>query len=160
MVCYFNSTPQNKHTITKHQQKVFRLMNVSELTLNFSSGVPIYRQIVQLLSGKILSGALAPGEKIPSIRDVTAELNVNPNTVAKAYRELELAGLIETRRGMGCFVAERDDARHVLSNEEKRRHLDTLFSSLVTSAGMFGISEQDVSDYLAAKHAANTKNNK
>ena len=135
-------------------------MNVSELTLNFSSGVPIYRQIVQLLSGKILSGALAPGEKIPSIRDVTAELNVNPNTVAKAYRELELAGLIETRRGMGCFVAERDDARHELTGEEKQRHLDTLFASLVTSAGMFGISEQDVSDYLIAKHAAITKNNK
>lgn len=136
-------------------------MNVSELTLNFSSGVPIYRQIVQLLSGKILSGALAPGEKIPSIRDVTAELNVNPNTVAKAYRELELAGLIETRRGMGCFVAERDDVRRELSDDEKRRHLDTLFASLVTSAGMFGISEQDVSDYLTAKHAAaTTKNNK
>ena len=135
-------------------------MNVSELTLNFSSGVPIYRQIVQLLSGKILSGSLAPGEKIPSIRDVTAELNVNPNTVAKAYRELELAGLIETRRGMGCFVAERDDARRELSDDEKRRHLDTLFASLVTSAGMFGISEQDVSDYLTEKDAANTKNNK
>jgi len=136
-------------------------MNVSELTLNFSSGVPIYRQIVQLLSGKILSGALAPGEKIPSIRDVTAELNVNPNTVAKAYRELELAGLIETRRGMGCFVAERDDARRELSDDEKRRHLDTLFASLVTSAGMLGISEQDITDYLTAKHAAaTTKNNK
>ena len=135
-------------------------MNVSELTLSFSSGVPIYKQIVQLLSGKILSGALSPGEKIPSIRDVTAELNVNPNTVAKAYRELELAGLIETRRGMGCFVAERDDARHTLTDEEKQHHLDTLFSSLVTSAGMFGISEQDVTDYLAAKHAATTKNNK
>lgn len=135
-------------------------MNVSELTLNFSSGVPIYRQIVQLLSGKILSGALSPGEKIPSIRDVTAELNVNPNTVAKAYRELELAGLIETRRGMGCFVAKHDDARRALTDDEKRRHLDTLFASLVTSAGMFGISEQDVSDYLTAKHSAIAKNNK
>ena len=135
-------------------------MNVSELTLNFSSGVPIYRQIVQILSGKIRSGALSPGEKIPSIRDVTAELNVNPNTVAKAYRELELAGLIETRRGMGCFVAESADAKPQLTNEEKHRHLDSLFASLVTSAGMFGISEQDVSDYLTAKHAVSTKNNK
>ena len=132
-------------------------MKVSDFTLNFSSGVPIYKQIVQILSGKILSGALVPGEKVPSIRDVTAELNVNPNTVAKAYRELELAGLIETRRGMGCFVAERDDACQALSDEEKRRHLDTLFASLVTSAGMFGISEKDVSDYLIAKHSANTK---
>ena len=134
-------------------------MNVSELTLNFSSGVPIYRQIVQLLSGKILSGALSPGEKIPSIRDVTAELNVNPNTVAKAYRELELAGLIETRRGMGCFVAQQSGSKPQLTDEERQRHLDTLFASLVTSAGMFGISEQDVSDYLTAKHAATTKNN-
>ena len=135
-------------------------MNVSELTLNFSSGVPIYKQIVQLLSGKIISGALAPGEKIPSIRDVTAELNVNPNTVAKAYRELELAGLIETRRGMGCFVAERDDAHHELSDEAKQHHLDTLFASLVMSAGMLGITERDVSDYLTAKHSAIVKSNK
>ena len=135
-------------------------MKVSDFTLNFSSGVPIYKQIVQLLSGKILSGALVPGEKVPSIRDVTAELNVNPNTVAKAYRELELAGLIETRRGMGCFVAERNDARHELTDDEKRRHLDSLFASLVTSAGMLGISERDVSAYLTAKHAATTKNNK
>ena len=135
-------------------------MKVSDFTLNFSSGVPIYKQIVQLLSGKILSGALAPGEKVPSIRDVTAELNVNPNTVAKAYRELELAGLIETRRGMGCFVAERDDARRELTDEEKQQHLNDLYRALVTSAGMFGISERDVSDYLIAKHAATMKNNK
>ena len=135
-------------------------MKVSELTLNFSSGVPIYKQIVQLLSGKILSGALPPGEKIPSIRDVTAELNVNPNTVAKAYRELELAGLIETRRGMGCFVAPQADAKPQLSDEEKRNQLDSLYAAMVMSAGMLGISEQDVSDYLTAKHAANTKNNK
>ena len=135
-------------------------MNVSELTLNFSSGVPIYRQIVQILSGKIRSGALSPGEKIPSIRDVTAELNVNPNTVAKAYRELELAGLIETRRGMGCFVAERSGSEPKLTKAEKQQHLDSLYNALVTSAGILGISEQDVSDYLTAKHAAATKNNK
>ena len=126
-------------------------MNIAEFSLNFSSGVPIYKQIVQLLSGKILSGALPPGEKIPSIRDVTAELNVNPNTVAKAYRELELAGLIETRRGMGCFVSQRPDSRLQLSEEEKLSRLDELYAALVTSAGMLGITEQDAAAYLAAK---------
>ena len=129
------------------------VMNVSEFTLNFSSGVPIYRQIVQLISGKILSGALAPGDRIPSIRDVTAELNVNPNTVAKAYRELELGGLIETRRGMGCFVAETAGAKPRLARTEKRRRLDELYAALVTSAGMMGISEREAVAYLAAKAA-------
>ena len=148
-------------TVTPTEPKGYIcVMNVSEFTLNFSSGVPIYRQIVQLISGKILSGALAPGDRIPSIRDVTAELNVNPNTVAKAYRELELGGLIETRRGMGCFVAETAGAKPRLARTEKRRRLDELYAALVTSAGMMGISEQDISDYLTAKHAANTKNNK
>ena len=128
-------------------------MNVSEFTLNFSSGVPIYRQIVQLISGKILSGALAPGDRIPSIRDVTAELNVNPNTVAKAYRELELGGLIETRRGMGCFVAETAGAKPRLARTEKRSRLDELYAALVTSAGMMGISEREAVAYLAAKAA-------
>ena len=128
-------------------------MNVSEFTLNFSSGVPIYRQIVQLISGKILSGALAPGDRIPSIRDVTAELNVNPNTVAKAYRELELGGFIETRRGMGCFVAESAGAKPKLTRNEKQRRLDELFAALVTSAGMMGITEREAAAYLAAKAA-------
>ena len=128
-------------------------MNVSEFTLNFSSGVPIYRQIVQLISGKILSGALAPGDRIPSIRDVTAELNVNPNTVAKAYRELELGGFIETRRGMGCFVAESAGAKPKLTRNETQRRLDELFAALVTSAGMMGITEREAAAYLAAKAA-------
>ena len=134
-------------------------MNVSEFTLNFSSGVPIYRQIVQLISGKILSGALAPGDRIPSIRDVTAELNVNPNTVAKAYRELELGGLIETRRGMGCFVAETAGAKPRLARTEKRRRLDELSAALVTSAGMMGISEREAVAYLAAKAAESENEN-
>ena len=128
-------------------------MNVSEFTLNFSSGVPIYRQIVQLISGKIISGSLAPGDRIPSIRDVTAELNVNPNTVAKAYRELELGGFIETRRGMGCFVAESAGAKPRLTRGEKQRRLDELYAALVTSAGMMGISEREAAAYLAAKAA-------
>jgi len=134
-------------------------MNVSEFTLNFSSGVPIYRQIVQLVSGKIHAGDLAPGDRIPSIRDVTAGLNVNPNTVAKAYRELELAGLIETRRGMGCFVAETAGTRPRLSRSEKQRRLDELFAALVTSAGMMGISEREAASYLAAKAAESENEN-
>ena len=119
-------------------------MNVSELTLNFSSGVPIYRQIVQLLSGKILSGALSPGEKIPSIRDVTAELNVNPNTVAKAYRELELAGLIETRRGMGTFVT-RDPARVAALREEMARQA---VDGFLKQLGALGISRQEAAQMI------------
>ena len=145
-------------TVTPTEPKGYIcVMNVSEFTLNFSSGVPIYRQIVQLISGKILSGALAPGDRIPSIRDVTAELNVNPNTVAKAYRELELGGLIETRRGMGCFVAETAGAKPRLARTEKPRRLDELFAALVTAAGMMGISEREAVAYLAAK-AAETGN--
>lgn len=76
-----------------------------EITLDPSSGVPFYRQIIRRIESAILSGTLAVGERLPTIRALAIELKMNPNTIAKAYAELELRGLVATQVGNGTYVA-------------------------------------------------------
>ena len=72
---------------------------------NPSSGVPVYRQLIDQITHAIETGALRPGEQLPGTRKVAEDLVMNPNTVAKAYQELEHQGVIEMRKGLGAFVA-------------------------------------------------------
>src|SRR6266480_5029595 len=76
------------------------------LQINFKSGMPIYLQLVDQIKTAAASGALRPGEALPSIRPLAEELRVNRNTIAKAYTELESLGVIETLPGKGCFLKE------------------------------------------------------
>src|SRR6266404_4732733 len=89
------------------------------LQINFKSGMPVYLQIVDQVKAAAASGALQPGEALPSIRPVAEELRVNRNTVAKAYSELESLGVIETLPGKGCFLKE----NHSPLRKEVRRKL-------------------------------------
>ena len=89
------------------------------LQINFKSGLPIYLQLVDQIKAAAASGALRPGEALPSIRPLAEELRVNRNTVAKAYSELESLGVIETLPGRGCFLKE----NHSALRKEVRRKL-------------------------------------
>jgi GntR family transcriptional regulator len=94
--------------------------------ISFKSGTPIYLQIVEQVKAAAASGALHPGEALPSIRPLAEELRVNRNTIAKAYSELESLGVIETLPGRGCFLKEnhsglRKDVRRKLLIEEVDR---------------------------------------
>ena len=89
------------------------------LQLNFKSGKPVYLQVVDQIKAAAASGALQPGEALPSIRPLAEELRVNRNTVAKAYAELESQGIIETLPGKGCFLKE----NHSPLRKEIRRKL-------------------------------------
>ena len=89
------------------------------LQISFKSGIPIYLQIVDQIKDAAASGALQPGEALPSIRPLAEELRVNRNTVAKAYSELESLGVIETLPGRGCFLKE----NHSVLRKEVRRKL-------------------------------------
>src|ERR1700756_4620225 len=89
------------------------------LQINFKSGMPIYLQLVDQIKTAAASGALRPGEALPSIRPLAEELRVNRNTVAKAYSELENLGVIETLPGRGCFLKE----NHSALRKEVRRKL-------------------------------------
>jgi GntR family transcriptional regulator len=82
---------------------------------NSSSGVPIYLQLMEQVKHAVATGALRAGEQLPGIRRVAEDLVMNPNTVAKAYRELEHEGVIELRHGAGAFISERKQARQEAS---------------------------------------------
>jgi len=81
---------------------------VTKINLDLKSKVPIYIQIRDQLRLMIMTGELASGKQMPPVRDLALELLINPNTVSKAYQDLDREGLIYTRRGMGTFVSERE----------------------------------------------------
>src|ERR1700739_1988909 len=85
-----------------------------EFRLDLRSGVPVYRQIIDQGTGGMAAGAFAPGDQLPTVRQVAVDLSINPNTVMRAYRELEIRGVLETQQGTGTFISHqkvrRDDA--------------------------------------------------
>ncbi|MDR2151174.1 MAG: GntR family transcriptional regulator [Spirochaetaceae bacterium] len=88
-------------------------------SLDQSNGVPIYRQIIQQVEYAILSGQMRPGDKLPTIRSLSVQLKINPNTIAKAYSELEIRGILITQVGMGTFIA--DQGREPAEESRKQK---------------------------------------
>src|SRR5262245_52554233 len=119
-----------------------------EFHLNPSSGVPIYRQIQDQILYGIASGLLTAGEQLPTVRALAVELSVNPNTVIKAYTELEREGLLTTEQGSGTFVAE--PARPPLSRAERRAKLDSLCGEFLAQAARYGFAPAEVLDAIRA----------
>src|SRR6266550_881742 len=97
--------------------------------IEFHSGIPVYKQIVHRITSAIADGTLKEGDRLPTIRALREQLDINPNTVAKAYRELELKGVISTERGSGCFVAPPQEQPRVSAKEKKER-MNQLFSRI------------------------------
>src|ERR1700759_3037830 len=91
--------------------------------LDLSSGVPVYRQIIDAVLGGIASGALQPGDQLPTVRQLAVDLSINPNTVVRAYRELEIRGVLETQQGTGTFVT---DQKPRANGAERRRRVGQL----------------------------------
>ncbi len=116
------------------------------LSLDTASGVPIYRQIVDWVKVAIAGGQLTPGEQLPTVRQLAVDLNVNYNTVARAYLELEHLGVVHTLRGKGTFIAERKVSEEEVIRAAKLRELVTEFLS---KAAEFGFSPADVHAELA-----------
>lgn len=102
------------------------------------SGVPIYLQLVQQVMHAIETGALRPGEQLPAIRSLAEEVVTNPNTVAKAYRELEYKGVIELRQGLGAFVRA-DSSSAGQADAMKQAH--RVVGAAVTTMRKLGLSE-------------------
>lgn len=108
-------------------------------------GVPIYLQIVSQVKYLVASGRLAPGEELPAIRVLAQQLTVNPNTVARAYRELEVAGIVEKRRTAGTYVS---DAGSPLARRERRKLLTERIDALLAEARQLGIPTDEVVELL------------
>jgi GntR family transcriptional regulator len=108
---------------------------------NPSSGVPIYLQLMEQVKHGIESGALRPGEQLPGIRPLAEELVINPNTVAKAYRELEHEGVIELRHGAGAFVSA--NAREKKATERVRAG-QTIVAAAVERLRASGMIDEEI----------------
>lgn len=111
------------------------------------AGVPIYLQIVGQVRQAVAMGILSPGDQLPTVRELAVQLTVNPNTVAKAYQELEREGVIETARGRGTFVAQKQPKRQDPERlEHLRRALDRIFIEAhyigINSAGLRALFEE------------------
>jgi len=107
--------------------------------LNPNSGLPIYRQMLQQFRERIASGQLAVGEKLPSVRELSAELQVNPLTAAKVYQYLERDGLVEVRRGQGTFVT---GSSKRLSRADQEKLIQPALDQLISEAVHLGLDEE------------------
>jgi len=121
------------------------------LTLDTASGVPIYRQIVDWVRVCVAGGELMPGKQLPTVRQLAVDLNVNYNTVARAYLDLERMGIVHTLRGKGTFVADRPVSQDEVVRTAKLRELVTEFLS---KAAEFGFSPQEILEDLSERAAA------
>jgi len=113
--------------------------------LDLASGVPVYRQIIDQVLGGIASGNLEPGTQIPTVRQVAVDLAINPNTVVRAYRELEIRGVLETQQGTGTFISRQKIKR---DDVERRRQLTQIVTEFVSRAGAAGFTVADLMEQL------------
>jgi GntR family transcriptional regulator len=111
------------------------------IELDHHSGVPIYRQIIAQIRYAIARGELGPGHQLPTVRQLAVDLSVNPNTVIKAYTELEIRGSLETQQGTGTFIS---DAGVSVTSEEMERMLAALCRDIIGRAGAYGIALDDL----------------
>ena len=120
------------------------------LSVDLKSGVPLYRQIIDQVKSGIATGTLGPGDRLPTVRQLSVDLSVNPNTVSRAYNELELTGLVETHMGSGTFIGlkrvERDEV-------EQRRILDQICHEFLSRASAHGFTLVDILENLKQRQS-------
>jgi GntR family transcriptional regulator len=121
---------------------------------NPSSGVPIYLQLMEQVKHAIETGALRPGEQLPGIRPLAEELVVNPNTVAKAYRELEHEGVVELRQGAGAFVTDKAPTK---KDADRLRAGQAAVATTVEKLRARGVTDEEIRRLFEAELARNAE---
>jgi GntR family transcriptional regulator len=127
------------------------------LRLDSSSGVPFYRQVIDQVLLAVADGRLKPGEQLPTVRQLAVDLSVNLNTVAKAYREMEIRGIVQTQQGTGTFVATRRADR---KTSERRKALEGLVDRFVALATSNGFTLEELSDALVERAGKSEKSDR
>jgi len=105
----------------------------------------VYRQIIDQVRGGIASGSLSVGDQLPTVRQLSVDLSINPNTVARAYRELELGGVLETHQGTGTFISSQKIRG---GDEERSRQLALIVAESLARAGAIGFTVEDLIEQL------------
>jgi GntR family transcriptional regulator len=123
------------------------------LQIDTKSGVPYYRQIIEQVKHAIAQGRLAPGDQLPTVRQLAVDLSVNPNTVIRGYRELEIEGVLDTQQGSGTFVGGK---RPEIDQLERQRMLDQILTELLARGSSYGFSLEDVLEGLRQRREASS----
>jgi len=123
--------------------------------LDADSGVPVYRQLIDQVTGALASGSLAAGIQLPTVRQVAVDLAINPNTVMRAYRELEIRGILETQQGTGTFISRQKPQR---PDAERQRQLSQLVSDFLARAGAAGFTVAELLEQIHEPYADRPKN--
>lgn len=110
--------------------------------MEFDSNKPIYLQIVDVLCEKVLSGELAPGDRVLSVREYAAEIGVNPNTVARSFEKLTDMGIIYTKRGLGYYVA--GDARNIVLAAQRADFMENELPHILKRMKLLGIKPNEI----------------
>jgi len=124
------------------------------IALDPTSGIPFYRQIILQIEMAMADGRLKPGNQLPTVRGLAVELRVNPNTVARAYNELEIRGLVSSQHGTGTFISDREVE---MSEVEREEVLSQLVRGFVSQAASYGFTVDDIIRYLTDYHEEGRK---
>ncbi|QEN06887.1 GntR family transcriptional regulator [Oceanispirochaeta crateris] len=116
-----------------------------DFTLDPKSGVPYYKQIIMQVELAIIDGRLEKGEQLPTVRALAVDLRINPNTVGRAYNEMEIRGIVTTQQGMGTFVSNK---KIKMDDLERERILAQIVRSFIIKAGSYGFAVADIVEYL------------
>ena len=119
--------------------------------IDTQSGVPYYRQVIEQVKFAIARRQLAPGDQLPTVRQLAVDLSVNPNTVVRAYRQLETEQILRTQQGSGTFVSSK---RPPVDQLERRRMLDQIITDLMARGSSYGFSLDDILEGLAQRKEA------
>src|SRR5580704_8938505 len=117
----------------------------ARFSIDLHSGVPVYRQLIDQVHGGIASGSLTTGDQLPTVRQLAVDLEINPNTVMRAYRELELGGLLETHQGTGTFISDRKPEK---KTGERERQLGQMAGEFAARAGAAGFTVEELIERL------------
>jgi len=119
--------------------------SVFRFAIDLHSGVPVYRQLIDQARSGVASGSLTAGDQLPTVRQLAVDLSINPNTVMRAYRELELGGLLETQQGTGTFIANKKLEKN---SAERERELSQMVGEIAARAGAAGFTLETVIERL------------
>jgi GntR family transcriptional regulator len=113
--------------------------------LDLRTGVPVYRQIIDQVLAGISTGKLQAGDQLPTVRQLAVDLAINPNTVVRAYRELEIREILSTQQGTGTFITDKKPKRNEV---ERQQRIGRIVAEFLAKAGAEGITLQELLDYL------------
>jgi GntR family transcriptional regulator len=134
---------------TIEKQKMVTMTKEDHKSLQFSldpkSGVPFYKQVILQVEMAIADGRLVNGNQLPTVRSLAVDLKINPNTISRAYREMEIRGIVNTQQGTGTFISDKEVE---LSSVERERILASLTRDFIVKAASYGIDMDQVINYL------------